>query len=40
MGLQNIKPLIIGEKYIEHNEQEGLVDYKFYCFNGKPKFYT
>lgn len=35
---KNIKPLIIGEKYIEHNEQEGLVDYKFYCFNGKPKF--
>lgn len=35
---KNIKPLIIGEKYIDHNEKEGLIDYKFYCFNGKPKF--
>ena len=34
---KNVKPRIIAEKYMENNEKE-LVDYKFYCFNGKPKF--
>ena len=30
----NIPPKIIAEKYIEN--VEGLKDYRFYCFNGKP----
>lgn len=31
---KNIKPLIIAEKYLEEN----IIDYKFYCFSGKPLF--
>lgn len=35
---KNIKPCIIAEKYIEDtNNQRGLTDYKFFCFNGEPK---
>ena len=34
---KNIKPRIICEKYIETNGQD-LKDYKFFCFNGEPKF--
>jgi len=33
---KNVKPRIIHEKYIEN--ADGLIDYKFYCFNGEPKF--
>ncbi len=46
---KNVKPRIIAEKYMvntsygelecnEHEEVKGLTDYKFYCFNGEPKF--
>lgn len=36
---KNIKPVIIAEKYIESDDSlMGLTDYKFYCFNGEPKF--
>lgn len=38
---KNVKPRIIAEEYLEekvHTEIEGLTDYKFYCFNGEPKF--
>lgn len=36
---QGKKHRIIIEKYIESNPSEGgLVDYKFFCFNGKPKY--
>lgn len=36
---KNVKPRIIAEQYMEdQNETEGLTDYKFYCFNGEPKF--
>lgn len=36
---QGRKHRIIIEKYIESNLSEGgLVDYKFFCFNGKPKY--
>lgn len=35
---KNIKPLIIIEKYMEDENCESLRDYKFYCFNGKPKY--
>lgn len=33
---KNIKPRIIAEKYLE-NGDEGLHDYKVWCFNGKPR---
>ena len=35
---EKVIPRIIVEKYIEHPDEEGLLDYKFYCFNGEPKF--
>lgn len=34
MHYMNIPPKIIAEKYIEN--VDGLKDYRFYCFNGKP----
>lgn len=36
---KNVKPKIIAEKYMldEHQKDTGLIDYKFYCFNGKAK---
>jgi len=38
---KNVKPRIIAEKYMEdvkHRENKCLLDYKFYYFNGTPKF--
>ena len=35
---KDIKPRIIAEKYMENPERGGLIDYKFFCFNGQPKF--
>ena len=35
---KNIKPRIICEAYLEEEKGGGLIDYKFYCFNGIPKF--
>lgn len=41
---KNVPPRIIAEKYIEfekssnNNDSSDLVDYKFFCFNGIPKF--
>lgn len=37
---KNVKPRIIAEEYMEDAEgsQAGLTDYKFYCFNGIPKY--
>ena len=35
---KNVKPKIIAEKYLENIAGQGLIDYKFYCFNGEPKF--
>ena len=36
---KNVKPRIIAEAYMSDNEQKnGLIDYKFYCFGGVPKF--
>lgn len=34
---KNVKPRIIAEKYMTNGEN-GLTDYKFYCFNGEPKY--
>ena len=35
---KNVKPRIIAEKYIDPSPQIDLPDYKFFCFNGEPKF--
>lgn len=35
---KDIKPLIICEKFLEQEGHSSLIDYKFYCFDGKPKF--
>ncbi|SCW59264.1 TupA-like ATPgrasp [Ruminococcaceae bacterium YRB3002] len=34
---KHIKPRIIAEEYLD-NGPLGLIDYKFYCFHGEPKF--
>ncbi len=34
---KKLKKRIVAEKYLE-DESGGLMDYKFYCFNGKPEF--
>jgi len=36
---KNIKPRIIAEKYMEDSLTKELRDYKFFCFNGKARFY-
>ncbi|HET8838660.1 MAG TPA: ATP-grasp fold amidoligase family protein [Flavobacteriaceae bacterium] len=35
---KNVKPKLIAEKYLEEMDKESISDYKFFCFNGKPKF--
>jgi hypothetical protein len=35
---KNVPPRIIAEKYMEDQKSGGLPDYKFYTFNGTPKF--
>lgn len=35
---KNIKPKIIIEKYMTDENSDSLTDYKFYCFDGEPKF--
>lgn len=35
---KNVKPRVIAENYMENAQGKGLVDYKFYCFNGQPQF--
>ncbi len=35
---KDVKPRIIAEKFMEDGDNEWLVDYKFFCFNGEPKF--
>lgn len=34
---KNVKPKIIIEKYMEDEKRASIRDYKFFCFNGKPK---
>ena len=34
---KNVKPRIIIEKYMEDKNNDSRRDYKFFCFNGKPK---
>lgn len=35
---RDVKPRIIAEKYMHNKSESGLKDYKFFCFNGDPKF--
>lgn len=35
---KDVKPRIIAEKYMEDEKSQTLIDYKFFCFNGTPKF--
>ena len=35
---KDIKPKLVIEKFLEQEGQSSLIDYKFYCFNGTPKF--
>lgn len=35
---KNVTPRIIAEKYMENDDGQPLRDYKFYCFDGEPKF--
>jgi hypothetical protein len=34
---KNIKPRLICEKYLQNEESDDLMDYKFYCYNNKPE---
>lgn len=36
---KNVKKCIICEKYMQNTNGEELVDYKLFCFNGKPKLF-
>lgn len=35
---KDIKPRFVLEKYLNEFDKGSITDYKFYCFNGKPKF--
>jgi hypothetical protein len=35
---KDLKPRIIVEKYISEVDSDALIDYKFHCFHGKPKY--
>lgn len=35
---KNVKPCVIAEKYMQDESTEELRDYKFFCFNGVPRF--
>ncbi|WP_047247876.1 ATP-grasp fold amidoligase family protein [Maribacter thermophilus] len=35
---KDVKPLLLVEKYLEEMGQDIINDYKFFCFNGVPKF--
>ncbi|MCB6992801.1 glycosyl transferase [bacterium 210820-DFI.6.37] len=35
---KNVKPRIIAEKYMENDGEDELIDYKWFCFEGKPEF--
>jgi hypothetical protein len=34
---KDVPPKLIVEKFLEEDRQDSLIDYKFYCFNGKAK---
>ena len=34
---KDVKPMIYAEKYMTPDGEEDIIDYKFFCFNGKPE---
>lgn len=36
---KDIEPRIIVEKFLEQDNGESIIDYKYFCFNGEPKFF-
>ena len=36
---KNVKPRIIAEPLLENNDKTPLVDYKFYCYGGAPRYF-
>ena len=35
---KNVKPRIIAEQFMENKGEKDLTDYKFFCFNGEPRY--
>lgn len=35
---KDVPPRIIAEEFMEDKSNKSMIDYKFYCFNGKPEF--
>ena len=35
---KDVQPQILAEQYMQDGDQKSLVDYKFYCFNGVPRY--
>lgn len=35
---KDVKPRVLAEKYMQNENERDLTDYKFYCFNGEPRF--
>ena len=35
---KDVKPRLIAEKFLKNENQDSLIDYKFYCFSGTAKF--
>lgn len=35
---KNVRPHIIAEQFMLDSKESDLIDYKFYCFNGEPKY--
>lgn len=35
---KNVKPRIMAEEYLEDGVSRSMTDYKFFCFNGEPRF--
>lgn len=35
---KDVEPVVFAEKYLDGFDSAGMIDYKFYCFNGEPKF--
>lgn len=36
---KDVTPRLMVEKFIKDDDRDSLTDYKFYCFNGEPKFF-
>lgn len=36
---KNVEPLVLAEQFIQNRDGSSLVDYKFYCYGGKPIYF-